>query len=273
MKKKLGTYFILLCLSFILLIVFTFLYPGKIVPFDNFRVKLQVPIVQTLTNFNIRNSDISNKTISYVELNKYLQTLETATIIFTHSSDFFSNVFINGYWKHIAIFLGTKMQVEEKFGQDSNIYSALTPYYKNPNDVLILDSSSKGVLIRNFKELSNLHSNSYLRSLVCFNIQAAKSEIQTFVRVAVNQIGKAYDYDLRADDNSSIYCSELISTCLDSIGIKVDVGSHFFGRTYISPTDMFSYISRKGIAVNEFSFQLLLNKENGVIKQQYKDKQ
>ena len=276
MKKGIGIYIRLVSLSFFLLMTFSLLFPDRSLQLDMLRLKIQTPIMHTLSKFDISNSNSLNsflkkeyEVINYTELNKYLHRIEPATIIFTNNTGFFSNVFIRGEWKHTAIFLGTKEQVEEKFGKNSDIYAALTPYYKTQNEVLILDSSYKGVLIREFKELCNLYSVSSLRSLVCINIKTSESELQTFVRAALHHIGKTYDYDLKTNDDSSFYCSELVCKCLNSIDIKVDIRSHLLGRSYVSPNDMVSYIYKKGMAVNEFSLQLVLIKENGIVTPRY----
>lgn len=279
MNYRMRTYLLIMVIGFVFPMVFSLFFPGRSIVLDKLRLEIQRPLINSLSHFQIRNAYLSNKlktseaeSISYSELDKYFQKLEPISLLFTCTKGFASNIFIGGDWKHSAIYLGNHAQIENRFGVNSDIYRMLSPYYKAPQDILILDSSCDGVLVREFKALSNLQSSSFLRSIICFNLQVSENEILTFIKAALKQTGKGFDYDLITHDDSCLYCSELIYSCLKTIGIKIDVRTHFMRRSYISPTDLVTYITEEGIQNQKFSFQLLLKKEKGKLRPFYSRK-
>lgn len=257
---------------FLSVLSFSFFLPGNIKYLDKLRLKIQIPIINGLSNYQISNvhqsAGISAKesnSISYSELSVFFREFTPSCIIFTSSRGYLIDELIAGDWKHAAIYLGTKSQIEKYFSRDSTIMHFLSAYYQTGNEILIIDSSIKGVAIREFNELSNLNTSSKLKSLICFSINNKKSDIRTFLINTFKQVGKSFDYDF-ISNNSSYYCSELVYKSLCSIGVNVSNKTKSFGRQYVSPTNIVEYITDKGISNNEFTLQLFLNKNNSGIK-------
>lgn len=110
----------------------------------------------------------------------------------------------------------------------------------------ILDASSKGVLVRSFKDLSNLQRASVLRRLTAFRPQFTKQEQKRFSAWFAQQIGKPYDFDYSAVDQESFYCSNLIADGIQQIRGVTPYTSEVFGRVVLSPQNLFDFISDQG---------------------------
>ncbi len=101
-------------------------------------------------------------------------------------------------------------------------------------------------MVKNFDELFDLQMVSFLRSLLAFRINRSEEEIQSFVAAALAQIGKSYDFDFNAEDDTSLYCSELISTSLNTIGISLHTTNNFL-REMTSPSDAVAYMQESAV--------------------------
>lgn len=77
--------------------------------------------------------------------------------------------------------------------------------------------------------------------MIAFRIVASKEDIQTFLQVAKEQIGKEYNFDFDTEDTSSFYCSQLLKYGLESIGLSLPTADTFF-REITSPDDAVNYI-------------------------------
>jgi uncharacterized protein YycO len=74
-----------------------------------------------------------------------------------------------------------------------------------------------GVMLRDFSELSNLTSNSYLKAIIAFRPITSEENKQHLVDFALQQVGKEYDFDFDTEDFTAIFCSELIQYGLEEI--------------------------------------------------------
>ncbi|MGM0612989.1 MAG: YiiX/YebB-like N1pC/P60 family cysteine hydrolase [Bacteroidota bacterium] len=204
--------------------------------------------------------------ISYEELLPYLHIIKPGSIILTRSRRYLSSEFIPGKWKHSAVYLGTQKKVHKYYGENSKVAQNLEPYYQTGREILIVDSNSDGVNVREMKNLSNLNDVSLLNGFISFHVNASKETQQEFVCKALSQVGKEYDFDLRTEDKSAIYCSELLAMSLESIGIKISTYSETIGRKIISPDNLVNYMKNQGLEKNEFRFLLYLEKEKNKLK-------
>ncbi len=263
---------------FLAIMIYSFVFPKKSLGTTNIRMPIQKKIMKSLGDQTIDNNyffsyitreyEIIDKknNISMDDLSFVIKDLNPGDIFFTNSGKYLSSFFIPGKWKHAAIYLGSKNQLLEFFGEKSEIYKSFSVYYSNPDDILLLDSSSEGVKIRRITDISNLSSTSYLKSISFFRINKQKTDIEIFLKKAYEQVGKDYDYDIDTEDETYIYCSELIYHSLKSINLIIEKEGPFLSRDLISPNDALYYILKESIDNNNFIFILFLEKKNGELQ-------
>ena len=90
------------------------------------------------------------------------------------------------------------------------------------------------------------HGSSVMRTNICTFLSGYKSirivrpqyksewHCQKSLNYAVSQLGKPYDYKLNLNDNSSVYCTELVAKSMQASGISVPV-TNFCGRKFYMP--------------------------------------
>ncbi len=271
--KKVVQSLMFIFVFFLLGLLLSYLFPEEKIISENLRLPLQKKVMASVGDYIIENEQISKyigenyqvidgqNNISWNDLNKNLPNLEPGDIFFTSSGKYLSSLFIPGKWKHSAIYLGSKNQLIEFFGEESEIFKNFSFYYKDDKQILVIDSSSDGVQIREIKELSNISESSYLKSFVAFRINKDKEQIINFLNKSKNQIGKEYDYDLITENDQELYCSELIYHSLEEIGFKINKEKSY-AREMVSPDNLVDYM----IKDENFSFIIFLEKQNGKIK-------
>lgn len=209
----------------------------------------------------------SPNAITKKQVEKYINSLSPGNIFFTDSENYVSSEFIPGKRKHAVIYLGSQKQTNAFFKGDEMMINFLNTYYKIGDEKLIIDSSSHGVAIREYQELSNLKNVSFLIALTSFKINRPKKDITTFLTYAIRQEGKSYDYDMITDNDTTLYCSELIYEALKQIEIELSIKQEMYGRAIILPSDAVKYMVKKGIPNKEIKFMFFIEKENGFVKE------
>ncbi len=252
-------------------IVYSFFHPWEIRFIDDIRLIIQSEIMATAWDYIIDDLSISkypkNQSINAIgmqELKKYINKLEPWDILFTDSEKYITSEIIPGKWKHAIIYIGTKKQVNKIFKENQKILDTLSYYFKTWEEVLIIDSQSDGVKIRELKDVSNLKNKSLLIALSSFRI---KWNTKEFINYALNQIWKDYDYDLITNNTEKLYCSELIFEWLKNINIIMNIYSDVYWRPVVLADDEVKYIITDWIKNNEFKMIFFLEKENGKLKQ------
>ncbi len=264
-----------------LVIVFTvlvsFIFPGRSKLIDDFRVELQRISVQKMDQIDTFAEQIgfatpyAKNTITYPELIPYLDNLKPGTIIFTsHGKNVCS--LIPGLWKHSVIYLGTKKQSEEYFGNKHPIFNKLHAVYSDKNEHLILDASFKrGVAIRCISDLANLESRSTLKSILCFEPKLNKEENLNYLNYCFSQLGKGYDLNFLMPDSTDIYCTEIIYNGLLPHNINLEAYTNIMERDIILPRDMVNIIFSDETLKSKFEFKVCLIKEADILKSLTKD--
>lgn len=263
---------------FLAMMLFSYLFPKKNLGTSSIRLPIQKSIMKSVGD-QVLDNDLfylftdgheivdQKNNISLDDLLFFKSNFKSGDIFFTSSGKYLSSVFIPGKWKHAAIYLGSSEQLANLLGYDSDLYKMILPYYQNSSDILLLDSSSDGVKIRNIQEISNLSDLSYLKSITFFRINKNKEDIYIFLKKSLQQLGKDYDYDIDTDNQDYIYCSELIYHSLKELGLVINKGLPFLSRDLISPNDALYYILRESIDNNNFIFILFLEKKNGELQE------
>jgi len=229
----------------------SFLFPGYSENIDDFRLVIQSSVVSKIWCIRIgKSEDLNLEEKNEIFLN--LKKVKTPSLIFTSNDNYLGELFLKGNWKHLAIYLGTKKQIEKTFGKNSEIYKRLYPYYKHNNEILIIDSSSEGVTIRN---ISNL-LKPQLREISVFELKMNDIKLRDFVLSSFTYLGKKYDYDILTNNKSSLYCSELIYYSFQDIGYNILADDVFINRKYISPSSILKFIDNNNLAINVYNYLL-----------------
>mgnify|MGYP001334068194 CR=1 FL=1 len=254
-----------------LIITFSYLFPGKIKFVDNVRLALQGPIMSTVGNIELGEVTIENGEvveseidITLEELYQFSMKMEPGDIFLTNTRRYASSSFIPGQWKHSGIYLGTKQQLQQKFGMESLIYLHLSPLM-NDSSQYVLDSNSKGVHVHQVDELSNLNKVSYLIGFTSFSINADLPTQEAFLLKAAGYLEKPYDFDMVLSDDERLYCSELIFHALKSIDIIIDQCTVKAGRSIITPNDLFTYFVPKAIKGDTFIYRGCITKKDHIV--------
>lgn len=258
--------------AFFLSIGFSSIFPGRVKIVDQIRLFAQRPIIKLLGKIRIDDLPMSESPlvnididINFDELKPYLENLPAGSIFLTRTRNYAISEFIPGMWKHAGIFLGTKKQLEEKFGKQSNLYKTLDTLMAE-DEIYVLDSEADGVRIHQFRNMSNMNEESFLTNFVLLSMSESNEVIETFIMEAIKYLGREYDYDWLTEDNSSIYCSELLYHSLKSIGMEIKKRSTTLSRVVITPDDLFNYLIKNSGKRDRFILELKICKENGELK-------
>ncbi len=261
-----------LIITFILIILFSSLFPGNVRIVDQIRLFAQRPAIKWLGKLKVDDfpttdtpDSLADLDLSYDEIQPYLQTITPGSIFFTRTRNYAISEFIPGMWKHAGIFLGTKEQVADKFGKESKVYRVLDSLM-NTTDVYVLDSEAEGVRVHPFSDMSNLREVSYLTNFAAFSMNFPTESKHLFLEEALKLLGKEYDYDWLTEEDNTIYCSELIYHSLKVIGMEIKKRTETLSRIVITPDDLYEYISGRGKIHGEFSVKINLLKKGGELK-------
>lgn len=148
-----------------------------------------------------------------------------------------TDAFIPGYYGHAAIWLGTKEQLIEE-GLWSYIPVAIQAQIENGQvilEALRFNDRIKGVAkLFNGVQLNTLeHFLDIDDLLVLRNNDEYSKELKIrYIKNAVKQVGKPYDFNFDVESDQSIVCSELIYVVFDNLKWKTE---KTLGRFTISP--------------------------------------
>ncbi len=247
---------------FILSIVISSIFPGKVRIVDQVRLFAQRPAIKWLGKLKVdelpiydEQDSLHNMDISYQELKPYLHSIPSGSIFFTRTRNYAISEFIPGMWKHAGIFLGTKEQVADMFGRESKVYKVLDTLMTD-KEIYVLDSEADGVRVHPFRDMSNLREESYLTNFAVFSMNVTHESKRLFLKEALKFLGREYDYDWLTEEDNTIYCSELIYHSLKVIGMEIKKRTETLSRVVITPDDLFEFLN---VNNGNSKFELLLN--------------
>jgi len=200
-------------------------------------------------------SDTTGVDLCYDEIKEYLNLLPSGSIFLTKTRNYAITEFIPGEWKHAGIFLGNKQQIIQRFGKESNVYKRLDSLIHN-DEIYILDSEADGVCVHPFRDMSNMNIKSYMTSFVVFSFTKDDNKSELFLEKAMDYLGREYDFDWITEDDSNIYCSELIYHSLKPLNYIIKKRSKTLSRVVITPDDLYNYLNHN--TGREKKFELLL---------------
>lgn len=259
--------------AFIFSILFSLLFPRKVNVVDDVRMFAQRPLIKwfgklKIEDFPLIDSVGANKEIdiSYEELLQIIEDLTPGTIFVTRTRNYAITEFIPSQWEHSGIYLGTKQQVAEYFGAESNLFGRLDTLM-NDTDVYVLDSTDDGVQVHRMKDLSNMSVVSYLTNFASFSFNQSVQEKALFIEGALSYLGRGYDYDWITEDDESIFCSELLYHSLKTVGIFIKERTKTVSRDIFTPDNLYTYLLVHSGEGQAYTFNGSFCKNKGVIEE------
>lgn len=237
--------------AFVFSIVFSLIFPGKVKLLDNVRMYAQRPIIRWIGTIEV--DTLTDSDISYEQLLLHIKRLTPGSVFLTRTRNYAITEFIPGYWKHSGIYLGSKSQLVNFFGKENSLVLQLDTLM-NDTDFYILDSDAYGVRVHPIQDLSNMRNVSYLTNFTSFSFNAPVTTVEKFISSALVYLGREYDYDWLTEDDSEIFCTELLYHSLSSVGIVIDKRTKTFGRDIFTPDNLYTYLSKKSGRGEKFTF-------------------
>ncbi len=199
--------------------------------------------------------------INYDELLDYLNLFQPGDIINIENTNYLSSYAIPGRWKHTIFYLGTYQQFTDFFTVEDNYYQEILSKYQTFDEILVLDSNSTGVKIRNLDQMANLKSDSYLKALSGYRFNEESSFIKNYLNKALDYLGTPYDYGMVTYDDSALYCSELIYYALLANNIEITQTTTVIDRNLITPSNVSDFLETQSNVEHVY----LLEKKNGQV--------
>ncbi len=259
--------------AFVFSIVFSLLFPSKVKVVDQVRMYAQRPLIKWFGTIKMEDIPMidfvgGNDTIdiSYNQLLEIIDSLTPGTIFVTRTRNYAITEFIPSKWEHSGIFLGTKQEVEQYFGVNSELYQKLDTLM-NVSDIYVLDSSAEGVRVRSIKELSNMMNVSYLTNFASFSFNDSPKHKAEFILGAMNYLGREYDYDWITEDDESIFCSELLYHSFRMVGINIKQRTKTVSRDIFTPDNLFVYLLKHSGKNQKFIFNGGYCKKEGILEE------
>lgn len=209
--------------------------------------------------FEESSDELSVKYLAFSEVGEFFKVLEPGDVLFMGDNSLFSRFVVPKKWKHAVIYLGPEFLIRQNFGVHSEIYSSLAPYYETGNEILLLDSSSVGVSVRDVREFG-------FHSVVAFSPDLDRFGKQEVLSFAIGQIGKPYDFTFSKKDES-FYCSELVLKSFTEVGFDLENSRLVGVKEVILPNDLVAQFSER----DDFEFLFYLSKDNGLFLEKSED--
>lgn len=168
--------------------------------------------------------------------------LKPMDIILDKSPFVLTDKFIPGYFGHVAIYLGTKQQLEE-IGMWN--HPDILPYQQEiESGKIILEAVREGVHLNTLENFMNIDQLLIIRkSEVLDNKELLFDKINR----GLTQIGKNYDFNFDISTLDTIVCSELIYIVFGNVHWSTE---YRFGRPTITPDNIAEIIFQKNTKFN-----------------------
>jgi len=168
-------------------------------------------------------------------LNEISNRLKPMDIIGEKTNFTLTDKLIIGHFSHVAIWLGTKKQLQE-----SNLWNhpSIIPFHKYINEgFCILENDRKGTHLKTLNEFLNVDELVIMRIT---DFDQLSIDYKTVIyQNALAQLGKKYDFNFDLETTNKLTCSELIYYVFGSIHWPHE---RHFNRTAITPDNILSLI-------------------------------
>jgi hypothetical protein len=170
------------------------------------------------------------------------EKLKPMDILLEKSPFVLTDKFIPGHYGHVALYLGTKEQLEA-----INMWNHpdILPYQESiENGNVILEAVRPGVKLSTLEEFSNIDEVTIIRKK---DGLANLDEVIENISRGMDQIGKDYDFNFDVETLDKIVCSELIYIVYGQVKWQT---KYRFGRATISPDDIAEVIFQQNTKFN-----------------------
>jgi hypothetical protein len=184
-------------------------------------------------------------------LKKATANLKPMDVLLDKSSFILTDKFIPGYFDHVAIYLGTRAQLEE-LGLWN--HPDIIPHQAEIEaGNIILEAIREGVQLSKLENFLNIDELVILsREIDTNNFGKLTDQISR----GMGQIGKAYDFNFDISTLDTIVCSELIYIVFGNIHWPTE---YRFGRPTITPDNIAEIIFQKD---SQFKLKTLILSDN-----------
>jgi hypothetical protein len=188
----------------------------------------------------------SKKYIGIAEYDSIVKLLRPGDVLLKRDNYFLSNVGIEGFWTHSAIYIGSLEDLDKQFSGISMINQEQPSTYLLKNHPLIyqliegkkhliIEAIGKGVSVNSLEHIALVDYFSAIRP------NLTKEDIFKSMLISFEYIGVPYDFlfDFRSDNE--VVCSELV---YNSYRLKSDKNginflfSKVMGNPFVSPNDI-----------------------------------
>lgn len=263
MKTTLRIIVLFICLNLILVLL-SFAFPGRLSFADKYQVAVQKMVIHLMDK---RNPDhFTADAFQFSELTPYLLEIKPGSLFFSDQGSTVSNLFIKDTWKHCGIYIGSRRQIVDYWGEHHDFVKALQAYYSTGDEYLIFDSSyDQGVAIHSIGEMADLADISTLRRFLVYEFTLDNDDWSQALQSAIQHIGKDYDYCFVLDDDEALYCSEFLYKVLPFEKDYFIPSAKIVGRESLLPSDLLRSINDKGVAAGAFILKTSISKEEGQV--------
>lgn len=171
-----------------------------------------------------REGYLNNEELVYNEAIKNLRPLD---LVYEQRKFALSNLTIPGHWGHVAIWLGTKEQLQDLGIWDQPFFGPFRAHIEKGEN--IIEMRKPGIIFKSLKEFLNLDEFAISRIK---NIEANAQEIFYGLH---EQLGREYDFRFDALSINRITCTELITFSYGDLNWK---NSKTFFQINIRPDDI-----------------------------------
>ena len=263
MKTILRIIVLFICLNLILVLL-SFAFPGQWAFADKYQVSVQKMVIHQMDKKN--PDQYTAESIQLFELSPYLDEMKPGSLFFSDQGSFVSERFIKGPWKHCGIFIGSRRQIVDCWGEDHDFVQSLQAYYTTEDEYLIFDSSyEQGVAIHSLGEMADLANISTLRRFLVYEFALDKDTLGQVLQSALQHVGKDYDYCFVLDDDEALYCSEFLYKILPFEPGYFVPSAKIVGRESLLPSDLLQSIKNKGVPSGVFNYKACISKEGGQV--------
>jgi hypothetical protein len=156
-----------------------------------------------------------------------IDTLKPGDILVTRHKQALSNVFLPGFWPHVALYIGDEAKrVQYKIECPPANFDQLRPEHD------ILEAKKDGVLFRNIEETLLVDYVAVIRPDV------SDEELQTALFRGMSHAGKLYDFNFDFTISERLVCTEVVYRSFDGIG-KISLPlTERAGRMTLSAEDL-----------------------------------
>jgi hypothetical protein len=175
--------------------------------------------------------------------NELFVRLKPLDIIAEKTRFLLTDKLIIGHFGHVAIYLGTKKQLENNHLWN---HPVIVPFQKQIQDgFCIIETNRRGTHLKKLKQFLNVDEIAILR-ITNFNQLPIKFKL-SFLNNSLGQLGKKYDFNFDTETNDKLICSELLYNAFGAIHWPY---MYSYNRFIVTPDNLVSLALYKNTPIS-----------------------